>query len=73
MMHKKYGLLEDGTIEPLYYDLDGDLLDPDNERHIEYDVKKGAFVLYHDRWFDGNIAYCCHAIIRESDDKEELL
>ncbi len=69
MKHRKYGLLEDGTIEPLWYD-DKEMRDITKE--------KGKYYLLHDRFsFDekGNlrrICYCKHQIIKEADSVEEL-
>lgn len=61
---KKYALLEDGTIEPLYYD-------NDELRRVEQE--NGAYYLYHDVFKGSCIAYYRHKIIKEADTKEELL
>ena len=61
---KKYALLEDGTIEPLYYS-NGEL------RRVEQE--NGAYYLYHDVFLGSCIAYMRHKIIKEADTKEELL
>lgn len=69
MTHKKYGLLEDGSIEPLWYD-DIEMRDIRNENSEYY--------LLHDKFsFDDNgnlkrISYCKHKIIKEADNVEEL-
>ena len=69
MKHKKYGLLEDGTIEHLWYD-DKEMRDIREEKEKYY--------LFHDRFiFDekGNlrrIDYCKHQIIKEADSVEDL-
>lgn len=62
---KKYALLENGTIEPLYYS-NGEL------RRIEQE-RDGTYHLYHDVFYGNIIAYCDHKIIKEADTKEELL
>ena len=69
--HKKYALLDDGTIEPLYYDVN-DTLDWDNLRHIEYDDNGENPCLLHDRWVCGGVALCVNKIIKEADTIEEL-
>lgn len=75
MTHKKYGLLEDGSIEPLWY-CNLYALDESEMRDIE--EENGKYYLYHDRAsFDENgkltrIAYCKHEIIKEADNVEEL-
>lgn len=68
MEHKKYGLLENGDIEPLYY---GDYVEPrliveeDNEFYLLHDVYKTT-----DKGL--MICFCKHKIIKESDSYEEL-
>ena len=69
--HKKYALLDDGTIEPLYYDVN-DTLDWDNLRHIEHDDNGENPCLVHDRWDADGIALCVNKIIKEADTIEEL-
>lgn len=71
MNHKKYGLLEDGTIEPLYYDFKDEDGNPINEQRM-IEEENGEYFLLHDVWMAGGIAFCCHKIIKEADTKEEL-
>ena len=68
--HKKYALLENNTIEPLYYD--NDKLE---QRRIEKEGKD--FYLYHDKYeFKGgklfSISLHKDKIIQESDDIDFL-
>jgi len=68
MYHQKYALLEDGTIESLYYE--------NNEpRWIEKEGK--YYYLIHDRPIIKDnklvaVALCKNRIIKEADNKEEL-
>ena len=68
MEHKKYGLLENGEIEPLYY---GDFVEP---RYIV--EENGKHYLLHDVYKTTDkglmICYCKHEIINEADSYEEL-
>ena len=63
MEHKRYALLEDGSISPLKYS-DGSL------RWIE--LEDGEYYLYHDVWTGKAIALYRHKIIKEADTIEEL-
>ena len=76
---KLWGLLEDGSIEPLYYGVKKDTksskgLEP---RWVEQEKKK--WFLQHDRYMcDKNgkvvaIATCYSRIIEQSDDLEEII
>ena len=69
--HKKYALLDDGTIEPLYYDVNAPL-DYDNLRWIETEDDGRKPCLYHDKWIAGGCALYVNAIIKEADTIEEL-
>lgn len=64
----RYALLNDGTIEPLFYS--------NGETRMAYKDEDGKFYLDHDRWgeFLGNRAcfYCHHELVRTSDNREEL-
>ena len=71
MNHKKYGLLENGTIEPLYYDFKDEDGNPINEQRM-IEEENGEYFLLHDVWMAGGIAFCCHKIIKEADTIEEL-
>lgn len=62
--HKRYALLENGTIEPLYYDRH-------SSRWIE--EEKGQSFLIHDVFFGNCIALCRHRIVKESDYKDDLV
>ena len=68
-----YALLEDGTIEPLWYGKDHS--DFENRR-MAYKGEDGKYYLDHDRYFKrGHLegwAYYHHQIIRTADTKEEL-
>lgn len=62
--HKRFALIEDNTIEPLYYG------DSDEQRWIE--LEKGKYYLYHNVLISENgkitsIALMRHRIIKESD------
>lgn len=62
--HKRFALIEDNTIEPLYYG------DSDEQRWIE--LEKGKYYLYHDVLISENgkitsIALMRHQIVKESD------
>ncbi len=63
--HKRYALLENGTIEPLFYD-------KHEMRNIE-DGKDGSSYLIHDVYLNGCIALCRNKIVRESDNREDLV
>lgn len=65
-LNHKYALLEDGTIEPLFYEFNGEPRDA-------YQDEEGKFYLDHDRWKNRNlVVYYHHRIIATSDDEEEL-
>ena len=69
-----YALLDDGTIEPLWYNNDHS---PDNQR-MAYKDEDGKYYLDHDRplhyggGFSLIMAYVHSEIIRTADTKEEL-
>ena len=67
----EYALLEDGTIEPLWYHSE----DGTKEQRNAYQ-ERGKFFLDHDRQFSylgiTGISRHHHKIIRTSDSKEEL-
>lgn len=67
-LNHKYALLENGTIEPLFYS--------DGEPRMAYQGEDGKHYLDHDVWgeFMGRRAcfYCRHEIIKTSDDRDEL-
>lgn len=70
-LNHEYALLEDGTIEPLWYHSE----DGTKEQRDAYQ-ENGKFFLNHDRWFSylgiTGISQYHHKIIRTSDSKEEL-
>lgn len=63
MEHKRYALLENGSIAPLKYS-DGSL------RWIEFEDDE--YYLYHDVWTGSALALCRDKIIKEADNLEEL-
>ena len=70
-LNHEYALLEDGTIEPLWYHSE----DGTKEQRDAYQ-ENGKFFLIHDRRFSylgiTGISRYRHKIIRTSDSKEEL-
>ena len=71
-LNHNYALLDDGTIEPLWYNNDHS---PDNQR-MAYKDEDGKYYLDHDIYFEfmGKQAqgYVHSEIIRTADTKEEL-
>lgn len=65
----KFALLEDGKIEPLFYE--------DGEPRQAYQDQNGKFYLDHDVWFEfgGGMcqAYMHSEIVRTADSTEELV
>ena len=65
-INHNYALLEDGTIEPLWYD------EEHTERRDVHHVGPDRFYLDHDRW-SGNIqTLYSHKIVRTANTIEEL-
>ena len=72
-LNHEYALLEDGTIEPLWYHSEDGTKE---QRWCYKDEENGQYYLDHDRWFKFNglstVGRFHHRIIRTADTEEEL-
>ena len=64
-----YALLEDGTIEPLWYGKDHS--DFENRR-TAYKGEDGKYYLDHDKWKGNIVFFCHHKIVKTANTKKEL-